>query len=202
VNLTLRRYGGAIPGETDMATLGHPGKLAYCVGEREEASPWPALHVERGFSATDDVVTVIGADAPVNVPCPARDADAVLAMTALAMAGATTNNVLFGGEVVVVLCPAHAAVLGRAGLSKRDAKVELFRRAVVRIASLPDSVRELVVSHRPHLAHRSELHAADEPDAIIIVVAGGNGEHSAVIPTFGFTRSVSAPFEHESGEKH
>ncbi|HYE89621.1 MAG TPA: hypothetical protein VEA38_01320, partial [Terriglobales bacterium] len=31
VRLTLQNAGGAIPGQTDRATLGHPGKYAYCV---------------------------------------------------------------------------------------------------------------------------------------------------------------------------
>jgi DNA polymerase-3 subunit gamma/tau len=49
---------GALPGILDMATQGWFGKYTACFGEREEVSPWPPLHVRRGFAA--DVSTVIG----------------------------------------------------------------------------------------------------------------------------------------------
>ena len=41
----------------DRATLGHMGKVGFCVAEDEEASPWEPLHVERGFAAGQSVVT-------------------------------------------------------------------------------------------------------------------------------------------------
>src|SRR3954468_8145204 len=50
VRLTLQNAGGARPGETDMATLGQPGKYTFCFAENEAESPWDPLHVERGFA--------------------------------------------------------------------------------------------------------------------------------------------------------
>jgi hypothetical protein len=67
VRLVLQNIGGAIPGQTDRATLGHPGKFAYCVAENEAASPWEPLHVDRGFRRDESTVTVCGCDAPHNV---------------------------------------------------------------------------------------------------------------------------------------
>ncbi|MGH7746307.1 MAG: hypothetical protein ACREQ5_16335, partial [Candidatus Dormibacteria bacterium] len=56
VKLILVNIGGAVPGETDKATLGHPGKYSYCIGENEEESRWDPLHVERGFKRDDSTV--------------------------------------------------------------------------------------------------------------------------------------------------
>ena len=50
VKLVLTNMGGAIPGETDKATLGHPGKYTFCIAENEEPNPWDPLHVERGLN--------------------------------------------------------------------------------------------------------------------------------------------------------
>ena len=61
LRLTMINIGGAHPGVSDMALLGHPGKFTYCLAEDEEASPFPPLHTALGYRATDSVVTVIGA---------------------------------------------------------------------------------------------------------------------------------------------
>ena len=58
VCLALRNIGGAKPGELDMATLGQPAKYTCCFAENEASSPWPALHVERGFDKDSNVVTI------------------------------------------------------------------------------------------------------------------------------------------------
>ncbi|GIT02571.1 MAG: hypothetical protein CM1200mP27_11960 [Chloroflexota bacterium] len=40
VKLVLVNLGGAIPGETNKATFGHPGAYTYCVAEDQEINPW------------------------------------------------------------------------------------------------------------------------------------------------------------------
>ena len=63
----MLNIGGARPGESDMALLGHPGKFTYCLAEDEENSPLPPMHQDLGFDPNDSVVTVIGAEAPHSV---------------------------------------------------------------------------------------------------------------------------------------
>jgi hypothetical protein len=41
-----------------MSTFAQPGRYTYCIGEREEDSPWEPLHVEHGFAASESIVTV------------------------------------------------------------------------------------------------------------------------------------------------
>ena len=48
-----------------MALLG-PGKLPIAF-EAEEESPFPPLHVNRGFDAADSAVTLLGCEAPHSV---------------------------------------------------------------------------------------------------------------------------------------
>src|SRR5258705_519683 len=74
----LRNVGGALPGELDRATLGHPGKYTYCIGEDEENSPWLPLHVERGFEKDASVVTVLACDGPHQFGSPRGGTDTIL----------------------------------------------------------------------------------------------------------------------------
>ena len=51
LRLVMRNVIGTLPGRLDRSTLGHSGKYGFCIAENEAESPWPALHVERGFRA-------------------------------------------------------------------------------------------------------------------------------------------------------
>src|SRR5574337_712912 len=64
VRLVMRNVIGSLPGKLDRATLGHSGKYTYVIAENEVDSPWPPLHVERGFRAEQSVVTVMAAEGP------------------------------------------------------------------------------------------------------------------------------------------
>ena len=52
------------PGEIDRSTLGHPGKLSYCIAEDEDNAPWPSLAEDRGIPKDASAVTVMAAGAP------------------------------------------------------------------------------------------------------------------------------------------
>ena len=60
IRLAMINIGGARPGTSDMALLGHGGKFGQCLGEDEAHSPFAPLHTSRGFAAEDSAVTVIG----------------------------------------------------------------------------------------------------------------------------------------------
>ncbi|MGH7316417.1 MAG: hypothetical protein ACREJS_09180, partial [Candidatus Rokuibacteriota bacterium] len=64
VRLLLMNVGGGLPGTGDRATQGSPAKIAYCVAENEEASPWEPLHVEHGFAGEMSTVTAIACEGP------------------------------------------------------------------------------------------------------------------------------------------
>ncbi|MEK9589526.1 MAG: hypothetical protein VW349_13875, partial [Gammaproteobacteria bacterium] len=67
LRLAMMNIGGARPGISDMALLGHPGKFTYCLAEDEENSPFEPLHVSLGYGEAESVVTVVGAEAPHSV---------------------------------------------------------------------------------------------------------------------------------------
>ena len=66
IRLILINIGGGLPGVTDKATHGMPGKYCFCFGEDEEGNPWEPLHVERGFDKETSTVTIAGSQATHN----------------------------------------------------------------------------------------------------------------------------------------
>ena len=64
VRLVWANVGGVAPGVISMSTFAQPGRYSYCIGEREEASPWEPLHVEHGFGARDSTIAALAAEAP------------------------------------------------------------------------------------------------------------------------------------------
>jgi hypothetical protein len=198
LRLVLQNVGGARPGVEDRATLGHPGKYAYCLAEREEASPWEPLSVERGFSPGDSTVTVCASDAPHNVNDHGSTSPEGIVVTVAGTAATVgMNNVYLGGEPLIVLGPEHAATVASAGWSKAD-----FKRALWEAARLPLSRfgRENVERFAAIAPERFRDRPPETPvpitrrwEDLMVVVAGGAGKHSAVIPTFGSTWSVTLP---------
>jgi hypothetical protein len=196
LRLVLQNVAGATPGHGDRATLGHPGKYSYCVAENEAASPWEPLHVERGFAADASCVTVCAGEAPHNVNDHGSTTPEGL-LTALAGTAAITgsNNIYLAGEPLVILGPEHAATIAAAGWSKADFKRALWERARVRLGRFsPENLARFAVIDPARFRDRSpddDVAIALTPDNIMVIVAGGPGKHSVIVPTFGATRSVT-----------
>jgi len=199
IRLVLQNVGGAKPGSTDMATLGQPGKYTFCLAENDKASPWPALHVERGFAPADSVVTMVGAAGIVEVVDGTSQRAEHLVRTlaqSMLIAGSIGGAALLGGgEPLLVIPPELAALLHRDGLDKRALKAAVFEQAVLPLDRLSPAIAARVVESRkaagdadPHAPVRT----AEKADDVMIVVAGGVGIKAAYVPTWGgSTRAVS-----------
>ncbi len=179
---------------------GRRGKFTYCLAENEAESPWQPLHVERGFAPDDSCVTVCGSEAPHNVN-DHGSASAEALLLALAGTAATTgnNNIYLGGEPLILLGPEHAATVARSGWSKRDRKRAFWKRARVRLdAFSAENLARFGVIDPQRFRDRAPADTvapATTPDDVMVVVAGGPGKHSAIVPTFGATRSITVRIE-------
>jgi hypothetical protein len=200
VRLICQNVGGARPGLEDRATLGHPGKFSYCLAENETASPWGPLHVDRGFDAATSCVTVCGAEAPHNVNDHASTTPEAMLM-ALAGTAATTgsNNVYLGGEPLVILGPEHAQTLALTGWSKAEVKRHLWELIRIRLDRFSaENLARFATIDPAAFANRpgdAEIPWCASPEDLMIIVAGGPGKHSSLVPTFGATRSVTVAIE-------
>lgn len=186
LRLAMINIGGGRAASSDMALLGHPGKFTYCLAELETASPWEPLHVSRGYAPEQSTVTVIGVEAPhsvIAVADPDTDPEGrrVLAGVAGALANLATNNaVLGGGQAVVVLNPDHAAAVAAGGMTRAE-----VQQAIWELAANP---RSAVAARIPSMAGKGDpddiVRCFRQPDDILVLVAGGGGLYSMVMPSW------------------
>jgi peroxiredoxin len=198
-NLTIGRAlrlvatltGGAVPGRLDRATLGHPGKLGFCVAEDEEHGPWEPLHVERGFDAGSSVVTMIAGDAPLSIS-DHRSTTADELARVLGWAAAATwspNWWPLGATSVYVLCPEHRALFASEGWSKQRVREAIF-------AAVSRPARELKWGETtPAVLAAPDDEAIPKwtgPEEILLLAAGGEaGRYSALLgPCLGMEAAV------------
>ena len=205
IRLALLNIGGALPGSGDMSTFGSPAKYSYCVAENEAESPWEPLHVERGFSAEATTVTVIGAEAPHNInDHESLTAEGILTTIAGTMAVTGSNDVYYAAQPVLVMGPEHAKTVADGGFSKADAKRFLQEHATIPLGRFSEEniERRFRINQKELFANASldtPVHAVRRPEDLIIAVIGGAGKHSAFIPTFGATHSVTRALKRADG---
>ena len=189
VRLILMNIGRALPGKTDMATMGSPAKFSFCAGENEEQSPWEPYHVEHGYAASDSTVLLHSGEAPHNIQeHGSRVWDELLITISDCINTTGNNNIGLCGELMLVLCPEHARILAEGGLSKEDVRQELHRRTRFRIERWGKRLREWYRGHRPSTDTGPEIEEFpffDAASQYIIVVAGGAGLHSMIVPSLG-----------------
>jgi len=198
VRLVLLHLAGAKPGFGDAATQGQPAKYTYCVAENLAECPWESYAASQGVHAPS-AVTVHCGENPHNVHDQeaAGDPALILGKMATAMASLGLNNApISQGEWFVVLGPEHAKCMARDGLERSDVASFLFDHARIPAGTFRRHFSELAWA--PWLKLCADDHLVPmtaHPDNIRVVVVGGPGKHSAVIPSWGMTRSVTVPVE-------
>jgi hypothetical protein len=196
VRLAMTTIGGGVPQHADKSTLGNPAKYTCCFAENEAQSPWAPLHVERGFTPDTNTVTVFGGAAPANIIEKSKTADDMLQTIARAMAVSGSNNMFMSQEALVVLGPEHAAIAARQGYDKARVRRALFEHARIPFTEIGQSNADVLAVWRGNCIDEADgrrtLRIVEKPEDILIVVAGGPGNHSASIPGW-YSRSVTLP---------
>jgi hypothetical protein len=191
LRLVVSLTGGGFPGRLDRSTLGQPGKIGVCFAEDEEVSPWEPLHVSRGYDARQSVVTVFGADAPLNISDHRSTGPEELARVLGDAAGATwsPNWWPLGGVSLFAICPEHARSFAQWGWDKARVRSEMFAATRRPAGSLRWGETTPLVGE----ADDDQLvRKWSSPEDIVLVVAGGEaGRFSAVFgPCLGMDAQV------------
>ena len=184
LNLVVRNACGSVPGHLDQSTLGHPGKVSYCLAEGPTGS-WSTLGEGLGVPSDTSAVTVFAAEAPHYVADHANDEPEGL-MQAFAKVARATNCT--GSEIVVVLCPEHRAVFQRTGWTRDD-----FCEALYSTSKIPGEELKHTGRHSGS-GKVASLSLVPEPTDILLVCAGGEGGgFSAIIPPWlGAQRGIGS----------
>jgi len=180
VRLILYNLLDARPGDVDRSTLGHPGKLSYCIAEDEENSPWLPLAEERGVPQHASAVTVMAAGAPRQIMNEWTTKPEEILDTFVAEIRASMRHYsIWPGNYAIVVPPQLRAHFNAAGWSKADIRDYVFRNARVRRSDWADCGKGSVVGDRGDRQYA----ALTEPGDLLVVAAGGPaGGFGAVIP--------------------
>ena len=198
VRLAMLHIAGAKPGFGDAATHGQPAKYTFCAAENADESPWESYPRSRGIDAPS-AVTVHCGEGPHNV----HDAEAagnpalILDKVASAMTSLGQNNApISQAEYFIVLGPEHAQNLAKAAMTRKDVASYLFDYARMPMRIFRRHFEELAWTQWMKIVDDDHLvPMTAEPDNIRIVVAGGPGKHSLVVPSWGMTKSATLPVE-------
>jgi hypothetical protein len=180
IRLALGNLLDVRPGDVDRSTLGHPGKISYCVAEDEEDSPWLPLAEERGVPQHASAVTVMSAGAPRQImnewtTDPAQILDTFVAEIKACM----RHYSIYAGNYAVIFPPQLRTHFAAAGWSKADIRTYVYENAAVHRRDWADCGKGAVVGSRGDAEYR----ALSEPDDLLVVAAGGPaGGFGAVIP--------------------
>ena len=195
VRLVLANVLDVRPGGIDRSTLGHPGKLGYCIAEDEEATGWVSLGDQRlGTTPAErgqvSSVTAVASMAPRQVMNEWTTDPVDLCETLAAEIRANQLNYsIWPGNYAVVLPPQLRTHFDAAGWTKDDIANCVFERARVRRGDWAGVGKGAVVKDR---AER-EYPGLEAPEDLLIVAAGGPaGGFAAVIPPWLGTRSHAA----------
>lgn len=200
VHLVLRNVGGAVPGRTDAATMGTPAKRTFCFTDATD-SPWPSLAEATTGDPTASTVTVVPSECPQNVNDHYSSTGfGVLQMVAMSLAGLGPNDPYYPDSTpMVVLGSEHARTVAGDSYTREDAAAFIAEHARTQLAQWsPENQRGRFREKWPLLyGAASELvtiPSVTSADHVILVVAGGVGKHSMIIPTVGIGRGVTVAF--------
>ena len=191
IRLILLNVGGAWPGRYDMATQGSPAKFAYCIAENEAGSPWGPLR-------EGDTVTVYGGEAPHNVNDHVSTTGsgilANVADTAVSL-GSNVGWYFSQAQLMVVLGPEHARTIADDGLTRADVQRFVYENArqplaLMRLGGMY-GMQDWPLWMNATTDPEARLPRVPSPDDVFVVVAGGSGKHSSVVPNCTFSRAVS-----------
>ncbi len=205
MRLILLNVGGAWPGRHDMATQGSPAKFSYAIAERENGAPWPSLRERLGFAPEQSVVTVFGGEGPHNVNDHVSTTAAGILNNVSDVAATLGSNVgwyMSQSQLLVVLGPEHAQTIAADGLRAPDVQRFVFEHARLPLGRLKLGgmwgMHDWPLWMQKVTDERALLPMVPSTDDIYVMVAGGSGKHSCVVPNCTFSRAVSKVVETSS----
>lgn len=125
LQLVVRNVGGGRPGEVDRATLGQPGKFTCCFAEHEDAY-WEPMHVERGYRAGQNTVTLFAGEGVRGIVDQlSRTPESLTRSLAVCLRTTAHPKLPIAFDAMLIITPDHLRVYEEAGWSKARFREEL-----------------------------------------------------------------------------
>ncbi len=193
--LVLLHVAGAVPGPGDASTQGQPSKYTYCIAENQKENPWESYPVTLGVDSESSLTVHCGENPHNFHDMESENIERILDKAASAMTTFGVNNAcISGGEWFVILCPEHAATAFSQGWGREDVSSYLFERARMPAGRFREQFNLLAWADWMNSLSDDELvPMTQQVENIKVLVSGGAGKHSCVVPSWGMTRSVTVP---------
>jgi hypothetical protein len=169
------------PGGIDRSTLGHPGKISFCLAEDEEdCGDWQTLAETRGVQREAGAVTVMAAGAPRQIMNEwTTEPKEILETFAAEIRANMRHYSIWPGNYAIIIPKQLRSHLLAAGWSKRDVAEYVFERARIHRREWADVGKGAVVRDRGE----SIYPAMESPEQLLVIAGGGPaGGFGAVIP--------------------
>jgi hypothetical protein len=200
LRLLMINIGGAKPGAISMSTFGHPGRYTYCIGEHEEASPWPPYHVSRGLPVGSSAITLFAGEAPHGISDHAsRSARSLAGSLGWSMAGLwNSKHFPLYSHTLLLVGPEHARTFADEGWTREHLARHLYERIRVPFNTLTPTDDHGEGSNlrfsRTGPSPETLVPKFPSIEEIHIMVAGGTaGRFSMAVPGWLGTRNGSRP---------
>ena len=197
VRLAMQLIGGGRPGDADPATLGSPAKISMCLGENEEASPWPSLAARRGVTPPGGTVTVFPVTGLWQISDPSATPDDVIhhVLHGMISPGHCALPVLpEPSEQLLLLSPPVAQLLAARFADIADVQQALFDTVRIPVEWIAPYKRAGTLARLEALGidRGRTVPLAERPECFEVLVAGGPaGVQSTGCSTSVLSRSVS-----------
>ena len=168
------------PGGIDRSTIGHPGKISYCLAEDEDDSTWLSVAEQNEIPKEVSAVTVMAAGAPRQIMNEwTTEPKEILETFASEIRANMRHYSIWPGNYAIIVPKQLREHLQGAGWSKADISEFIFDLARILRREWADVGKSAVVRDRGDTVYT----ALDSPDQLLVIAAGGPaGGFGAVIP--------------------
>lgn len=168
------------PGGIDRSTIGHPGKISYCLAEDEDDSAWLSLAEQNDIPKEVSAVTVMAAGAPRQIMNEwTTEPKEILETFAAEIRANMRHYSIWPGNYAIIIPQQLRQHLQTAEWSKQNIAEFIFERARIYRREWADVGKGSVVRDRGDTVYP----AMDSPDQLLVIAAGGPaGGFGAVIP--------------------
>ena len=196
LHLIINNIGGSWPKVTDMSCLGQSGEYSMCLAENEEVNPWEPLRMDLGHPKAANVVILVGAEGTHNILGIGQSPEGYLKLVADNLAGMDRSH---RSLVLLIIAQDTAAILARGGWTKESMSQFISKNALLPFSKYKerfiDTGMARVLGGVPSWVYETKDPNAMIPvpfiDQFLILVSGGPGEKSMLIPGWMGSKAIS-----------
>lgn len=194
LHLIIQNVGGSRPGITDMSTLGQPGEFVMFLAENFDDSPWPSWHTEFGFMPERNVVTVASVEGYTGIMGIGYSRPEYLELIAQWLRG---HDRPYRSAIILVIAQDTAKMLAREGWNRENIREYLREHSCIPFG---EWIRQYHGAKEARKGVPENVLSANDKQTMIpkpffdsmpIIVAGGPGEKSMIMPCWASGRLVS-----------